>query len=106
MGGDQGKLKEIVEFKKSLISVCWLMTHGFGTMGPTGAGCGEHQGCQDGIDLYFSTFAKSMASIGAFISGEKAIIKFIRYNSRSQIFAKSLPIPIVLGNLKDWSCYL
>ncbi|HAE12599.1 MAG: pyridoxal phosphate-dependent aminotransferase family protein [Chitinophagales bacterium] len=101
MGGDQGKLKEIVEFKKKFdFRLLVDDAHGFGTMGPTGAGCGEHQGCQDGIDLYFSTFAKSMASIGAFISGEKAIIKFIRYNSRSQIFAKSLPMPIVLGNLK------
>nr|HPR28802.1 aminotransferase class I/II-fold pyridoxal phosphate-dependent enzyme [Chitinophagales bacterium] len=94
-------LKEIVEFKKKFdFRLLVDDAHGFGTMGPTGAGCGEHQGCQDGIDLYFSTFAKSMASIGAFISGEKAIIKFIRYNSRSQIFAKSLPMPIVLGNLK------
>ncbi|WP_163333590.1 aminotransferase class I/II-fold pyridoxal phosphate-dependent enzyme, partial [Klebsiella aerogenes] len=74
--------------------------HGFGTLGKTGAGAGEEQGCQDQIDLYFSTFAKSMASIGAFLAGDKAIIDFIRYNIRSQIFAKSLPMPIVLGNLK------
>jgi glycine C-acetyltransferase len=74
--------------------------HGFGTLGKTGAGAGEEQGCQDQIDLYFSTFAKSMASIGAFMAGDKAIIDFIRYNIRSQIFAKSLPMPIVLGNLK------
>jgi glycine C-acetyltransferase len=74
--------------------------HGFGTLGKTGAGAGEEQGCQDGIDLYFSTFAKSMASIGAFMAGDKDIIDFIRYNIRSQIFAKSLPMPIVLGNLK------
>jgi glycine C-acetyltransferase len=74
--------------------------HGFGTLGKTGAGAGEEQGCQDGIDLYFSTFAKSMASIGAFMAGEKVIIDFIRYNIRSQIFAKSLPMPIVIGNLK------
>jgi glycine C-acetyltransferase len=101
MGGDQGKLKEIVEFKKKYqFRLLVDDAHGFGTMGATGAGTGEAQGCQDGIDLYFSTFAKSMASIGAFISGEQAIIKYIRYNSRSQIFAKSLPMPIVLGNLK------
>jgi len=74
--------------------------HGFGTLGERGAGAGEAQGCQDAIDLYFSTFAKSMASIGAFMAGPKAIIDFIRYNIRSQIFAKSLPMPLVLGNLK------
>jgi glycine C-acetyltransferase len=74
--------------------------HGFGTLGKTGAGAGEEQGCQDGIDLYFSTFAKSMASIGAFLAGDRDIIDFIRYNIRSQIFAKSLPMPIVIGNLK------
>jgi glycine C-acetyltransferase len=74
--------------------------HGFGTLGKTGAGAGEEQDCQDDIDLYFSTFAKSMASIGAFLAGPKIIIDYIRYNIRSQIFAKSLPMPIVLGNLK------
>ncbi len=74
--------------------------HGFGTLGKTGAGAGEEQGVQDKIDLYFSTFAKSMASIGAFIAGDKTIIDFIRYNIRSQIFAKSLPMPFVIGNLK------
>jgi glycine C-acetyltransferase len=74
--------------------------HGFGTLGKTGAGAGEEQGCQDGIDLYFSTFAKSMASIGAFLAGPRIIIDYIRYNIRSQIFAKSLPMPIVIGNLK------
>jgi glycine C-acetyltransferase len=74
--------------------------HGFGTLGKTGAGAGEEQGCQDGIDLYFSTFAKSMASIGAFMAGDKDIIDYIRYNVRSQIFAKSLPMPLVIGNLK------
>ena len=74
--------------------------HGFGTLGETGAGAGEAQGCQDEIDLYFSTFAKSMASIGAFMAGPKNIIDYIRYNIRSQIFAKSLPMPYVVGNLK------
>jgi glycine C-acetyltransferase len=74
--------------------------HGFGTLGKTGAGTGEEQDCQDGIDLYFSTFAKSMASIGAFMAGPRVIIDYIRYNIRSQIYAKSLPMPIVIGNLK------
>jgi glycine C-acetyltransferase len=74
--------------------------HGFGTMGATGAGTGEEQGCQDGIDLYFSTFAKSMASIGAFIAGDQDIITFLRYTMRSQIFAKALPMPLVIGALK------
>jgi glycine C-acetyltransferase len=74
--------------------------HGFGTLGKTGAGAGEEQGVQDEIDLYFSTFAKSMASIGAFIAGDKKIIDYVRYNIRSQIFAKSLPMPLVIGNLK------
>lgn len=101
MAGDQGKLKEIVALKsKYTFRLLVDDAHGFGTLGKTGAGAGEAQGCQDGIDLYFSTFAKSMASIGAFMAGDKAIIDFIRYNIRSQIFAKSLPMPIVIGNLK------
>jgi len=101
MAGDQGKLKEIVALKsKYAFRLLVDDAHGFGTLGKTGAGAGEAQGCQDGIDLYFSTFAKSMASIGAFMAGDKAIIDFIRYNIRSQIFAKSLPMPIVIGNLK------
>ncbi len=101
MGGDQGKLKEIVDLKKKYnFRLLVDDAHGFGTMGTTGAGTGEEQGCQDGIDLYFSTFAKSMASIGAFISGDKDVIWFLRYNLRSQIYAKSLPMPIVIGNLK------
>lgn len=101
MAGDQGKLKEIVALK---LKVAFRMlvddAHGFGTLGKTGAGAGEGQDCQDGIDLYFSTFAKSMASIGAFMAGPKTIIDYIRYNIRSQIFAKSLPMPYVVGNLK------
>ncbi|UYQ93732.1 aminotransferase class I/II-fold pyridoxal phosphate-dependent enzyme [Chitinophaga horti] len=101
MGGDQGKLKEIVALKKDYeFRLLVDDAHGFGTMGETGAGTGEAQGVQDEIDLYFSTFAKSMASIGAFISGDKGIINYLRYNMRSQIFAKSLPMPLVLGNLK------
>ncbi len=101
MAGDQGKLKEIVELKKKYeFRLLVDDAHGFGTLGETGAGAGEAQGCQDEIDLYFSTFAKSMASIGAFMAGDKGIIDFIRYNIRSQIFAKSLPMPFVVGNLK------
>ncbi len=101
MAGDQGKLKEIGALKKQYdFRLMVDDAHGFGTLGKTGAGAGEEQGCQDDIDLYFSTFAKSMASIGAFMAGPKVIIDFIRYNIRSQIFAKSLPMPIVLGNLK------
>lgn len=101
MAGDQGKLKEIAAMKDTY-SFRLLVddAHGFGTLGKTGAGAGEEQGCQDKIDLYFSTFAKSMASIGAFIAGDRQIIDYIRYNIRSQIFAKSLPMPIVVGNLK------
>lgn len=101
MAGDQGKLKEIIALKEKYpFRLLVDDAHGFGTMGHTGAGTGEHQGCQDGIDLYFSTFAKSMASIGGFVSGEKPVIDYLRYNIRSQIFAKSLPLPIVIGNLK------
>lgn len=101
MAGDQGKLKEIIDLKgKFDFRLLVDDAHGFGTLGKTGAGAGEEQGCQDGIDLYFSTFAKSMASIGAFLAGPRIIIDYIRYNIRSQIFAKSLPMPIVIGNLK------
>ena len=101
MAGDQGKLQDIVALK-SKYSFRLLVddAHGFGTLGETGAGAGEEQGVQDQIDLYFSTFAKSMASIGAFIAGDRQIIDYIRYNIRSQIFAKSLPMPLVVGNLK------
>lgn len=101
MAGDQGKLKEICSFKdKYEFRLLVDDAHGFGTMGKTGAGTGEEQGVQDQIDLLFNTFAKSGASIGAFISGEKQIINFLRYNMRSQIFAKSIPLPIVIGHLK------
>ncbi|NCW12414.1 MAG: pyridoxal phosphate-dependent aminotransferase family protein [Chitinophagia bacterium] len=101
MAGDQGKLKEIAALKsKFFFRLLVDDAHGFGTLGKTGAGAGEEQGCQDAIDLYFSTFAKSMASIGAFMAGPKTIIDYIRYNIRSQIFAKSLPMPYVVGNLK------
>lgn len=101
MAGDQGKLKEIVEFKsKYQFRLLVDDAHGFGTLGKTGAGAGEEQGVQHEIDVYFSTFAKSMASIGAFVAGDRQIIDYIRYNIRSQIFAKSLPMPLTIGNLK------
>lgn len=101
MSGDQGKLKEIVALKDKFNFRLFVDdAHGFGTMGKTGAGVGEHQGCQDGIDIYFGTFAKSMALIGAFISSDAQIVEYLRYNMRSQIFAKALPMPLVVGALK------
>jgi glycine C-acetyltransferase len=101
MAGDQGKIREIVDLKKKYDFRLMIDdAHGFGTMGPAGEGTGVHQGVQDEIDIYFSTFAKSMASIGAFVSGPKAIINQLRYTLRSQIFAKSLPMPLVIGNSK------
>ncbi len=101
MRGDQGNLKEIVKLKEKYpFRLLVDDAHGFGTLGKTGAGAGEEQGVQDEIDIYFSTFAKSMASIGAFFAGEKDVIQFLQYNMRSQMFAKSLPLPLVLGNIK------
>jgi glycine C-acetyltransferase len=101
MTGAQGKLKEIVGLKaKYKFRLFVDDAHGFGTMGKTGAGTGEEQGCQDGIDIYFGTFAKSMALIGGFIAADKEVCKFLRYNLRSQIYAKSVPMPIVIGALK------
>lgn len=101
MSGNQGKVAEIVKLKEKYeFRLLVDDAHGFGTIGATGAGVGEEQACNEGIDIYFSTFAKSMASIGAFIAGEIPILKYIRYNLRSQIFAKSLPLPLVYGNLK------
>jgi len=101
MLGRMGKLKEIVDLKKDYqFRLLVDDAHGFGTMGKTGAGTGEEQGCQDGIDIYFSTFAKSMASIGAFLSSDEPVIEYLRYNMRSQIFAKTLPMAIVEGNMK------
>jgi glycine C-acetyltransferase len=101
MGGDQGRLAEIIALRSKYSFRLFVDdAHGFGTLGKTGAGAGEEQGVQDQIDLYFSTFAKSMASIGAFVAGDKDIINYLRYNLRSQIFAKSLPMPITVGNLK------
>ena len=101
MSGDQGKLREIVALKQQYeFRILIDDAHGFGAMGPTGAGTDEAQGCQDEIDLYFSTFVKSMGSIGAFISGRKDVLSYLRYNVRSQIFAKSLPMLVVEGMLK------
>jgi len=99
--GEQGKLKKIIALKnKYNFRLLVDDAHGFGTLGKTGAGTGEEQGVQDDIDVYFATFAKSMAGIGAFFAGDKEVIKFLQYNMRSQMFAKSLPMVMVKGALK------
>ncbi len=101
MAGDLGKLKDIVALKEKYnFRLLVDDAHGFGTMGETGAGTGEFFGVQDGIDLYFGTFAKAMAGIGGFVAGEKKAVDYLRYAMRSQIFAKSLPMPMVEGALK------
>ena len=101
MKGDTGLLDQIVALKnKYPFRLLVDDAHGFGVMGATGAGTGEHYGVQDQIDLYFTTFAKSMAMIGAFISGEAPVIQYLRYNMRSQIYAKSMPYPLVVGAIK------
>ena len=101
MRGEQGKLKEIVELKKKFkFRLLVDDAHGFGTLGKTGAGAGEEQEIQDDIDVYFATFAKSLASTGAFIASDKEIIDFLKYNMRSQVFAKSLQMQLVEGILK------
>ena len=101
MRGEQGKLKEIVAMKdKFKFRLLVDDAHGFGTLGKTGAGAGEEQGVQDQIDVYFATFAKSLASTGAFIAGDSEIIEFLKYNMRSQMFAKSLQMQLVVGALK------
>lgn len=101
MRGEQGRLKEIVELKKKFNFRLFVDdAHGFGTLGKTGAGAGEEQGVQDGIDVYFATFAKSMASTGAFIAADQEIIDYLKYNLRSQMFAKSLQMQLVVGALK------
>ncbi len=101
MTGAQGNLKSIVNLKQKYNFRLFVDdAHGFGTMGKKGAGTGEEQACQDGIDIYFGTFAKSMALIGGFIAANKEVCKFLRYNLRSQIYAKSVPMPIVIGALK------
>lgn len=101
MSGDLGKLDKIVDLKKKFnFRILVDDAHGFGTMGPTGAGTDEFLGVQDKVDLYFGTFAKSMAGIGAFVAGDKRVVKYLQYNMRSQIFAKSLPMPMVIGAMK------
>lgn len=101
MRGEQGKLKEIVALKKKYnFRLLVDDAHGFGTLGKDGKGTGFEQGVQDDIDVYFATFAKSMAGIGAFFAGDKDVIQYLQYNMRSQMFAKSLPMPMVKGALK------
>lgn len=101
MSGDLGKLDKIAAMKKEFnFRLLVDDAHGFGTMGKTGAGTGEHLGVQDEIDVFFGTFAKAVASIGAFVAGPKKVITYLMYNMRSQIYAKSLPMPIVAGALK------
>ncbi len=101
MSGDLGKIDEIAALKKEFrFRLLVDDAHGFGTMGETGAGVTEHLGVMDETDLYFGTFAKAMAGIGGFIAGDHKVIHYLRYNMRSQIFAKSLPMPMVVGALK------
>lgn len=101
MSGAQGKLKEIIALKKEFnFRLLVDDAHGFGTMGPTGAGTHEAQDCIDGVDVYFATFAKSMAGIGAFVASTEEMTNYFRYNMRSQTFAKALPMPMVIGLLK------
>ncbi|HON53314.1 MAG TPA: aminotransferase class I/II-fold pyridoxal phosphate-dependent enzyme, partial [Bacteroidales bacterium] len=101
MAGDLGKLDEIAALKEKFdFRLLVDDAHGFGTMGHDGSGTGTHFGVQDQIDIYFSTFAKAMASIGAFVAAEEEIIDYLMYSLRSQIFAKSLPMPLVIGAMK------
>ncbi|MEZ5070943.1 MAG: aminotransferase class I/II-fold pyridoxal phosphate-dependent enzyme [Bacteroidales bacterium] len=101
MAGDLGNLKAVTDLKEKFdFRLLVDDAHGFGTMGPTGMGTGEHFGVQDKIDLYFSTFAKAMAGIGGFIATDKEVVDYLRYNMRSQTYAKSLPMPMVIGALK------
>lgn len=101
MSGAQGKIKELIDLKKEFdFRILIDDAHGFGTMGPTGAGTHEEQNCIDGVDIYFATFAKSMAGIGAFVASSEEMTNFFRYNMRSQTFAKALPMPMVVGLLK------
>ncbi len=101
MSGDLGNLPGILKLREKYDFRLMIDdAHGFGTMGETGAGVSEHFGVMDEVDIYFATFAKSMAGIGAFVASEKAIVDSLKYNMRSQIFAKSLPMPMVVGALK------
>ena len=101
MAGDLGNLREIVAYKKKYnFRLLVDDAHGFGTMGKKGVGTGEHLGVQDEIDVYFATFAKSFAGIGGFIASKKEVIRFLMYNMRSQVYAKSLPVAMTIGALK------
>ena len=101
MRGEQGKIKEIVKLKKQFdFRLLVDDAHGFGTLGQTGSGVGEEQGVMSEIDVYFATFAKSLASTGAFVAGSNQVIKFLKYNMRSQMFAKSLQMQLVVGAIK------
>jgi glycine C-acetyltransferase len=101
MAGDLGHLHHIVELKKKYnFRILVDDAHGFGTMGPEGAGTGTHYGVQDEVDIYFATFAKAMAGIGGFVASNKDVVRYLRFNMRSQIFAKSLPMPMVIGAMK------
>jgi glycine C-acetyltransferase len=101
MSGDLGNLRDIAKLKEKYnFRLLVDDAHGFGTMGPTGAGTDEFLGVQDVVDIYFGTFAKAMAGIGAFVASNENVVNFLRYNMRSQIFAKSLPMPMVMGALK------
>ena len=101
MKGDLGKLDEIVALKKEFnFRLLVDDAHGFGTMGPEGKGTAAHFGVTDGVDVLFNTFAKSMAGIGAFVCSQKYIVDYLRYNMRSQTYAKSLPMPMVIGAFK------
>jgi len=101
MSGDLGKLCEIIELKKKYpFRLLVDDAHGFGTMGETGAGTGQYLGVQEGIDIYFGTFAKAMAGIGGFVAGSKLVTDYLRFNMRSQTYAKSLPLAMVIGALK------
>ena len=101
MRGEQGKIKEIVKLKKQFdFRLLVDDAHGFGTLGQTGSGVGEEQGVMSEIDVYFATFAKSLASTGAFVAGSNQAIKFLKYNMRSQMFAKSLQMQLVVGAIK------
>jgi len=101
MTGAMGALREVVALKESFgFSLMVDDAHGFGTMGPNGEGTPAHLGVSEGVDLYFGTFAKAMASVGGFLAGSETVIQHLRYNMRSQIFAKSLPMPVVIGALK------
>lgn len=101
MSGAQGKLKELIDLKKDFnFRLLIDDAHGFGTMGKTGAGTHEEQNCIEGVDIYFATFAKSMAGIGGFVASTEEMTNYFRYNMRSQTFAKALPMPMVIGLLK------